>query len=170
MATAPKANKSLKAVPDAEAPPAPASSKKLIFFIIGIALLVILAIGGGAAWYIMNHKSDDTPRVENKVPVFLTMDTFTVNLQVEEIPQYLQTNMTLQVDAEATADLLRQNMPQARNRILLLLSSKKASELLTIEGKKKLAEEIIAELKHPFSPKGSKPEVTDVFFTSFVIQ
>jgi flagellar protein FliL len=172
MATAPKANKSLKAVPDAGAAEAPGGSKKLIFIIIGVALLLVLAIGGAAAWFVMKNKHDDhsAPKVENKVPVYLTMETFIANLQVEDIPQFLQTNITLQVDSEETTELLRQNMPQARNRVLLLLSSKKSSDILTLDGKKKLAEEIIEELKRPFSAHGSKPEVTDVFFTSFVVQ
>lgn len=170
MATAPKANKSLKAVPAPDdAAEAPASSKKLIIIIAGVALLLIIGIGAAAWFYVNNNKhAENTPRVET--PVFMTMDTFTVNLQVEDIPQFLQTNITLQVANESTGDLLRQNMPQLRNRMLLLLSSKKASELLSAEGKKQLAAEIIGQVNQPFAPHGPKPEVKDVFFTSFVIQ
>jgi flagellar FliL protein len=171
MATAPKKN--LKAVPADASAEAPASSgsKKLVFIIIAVALLLILAIGGAAVWYVMKMKNDaGGPKIVNTVPVLLTMENFTVNLQVEEIPQFLQVGMTLQVKDEEIAEIIRQNMPQARNRLLLLLSSKKPSELLSPEGKKQLAAEIIEAMEKPFSPQGTKPEIKDVFFTSFVIQ
>jgi flagellar FliL protein len=61
-------------------------------------------------------------------------------------------------------------MPLVRSRLLLLLSSKKASELSTVEGKKKLADEIIAQVKQPFTPQGGSTAISGVFFTSFVIQ
>jgi len=172
MATAPKAaTKSLKAVPSPDAREAPASSKKLILIIVGAVLF--LAVGIGGAWFVLGARHNEggaVSHVENKTPVFLTMETFTVNLQVEEVPQFLQVGMTLQVANEATAELIKQNMPQVRNRLLLLLSSKKSSELLSVDGKKKLATEIIDQIRQPFSAQGSKPEVSDVFFTSFVIQ
>jgi len=57
-----------------------------------------------------------------------------------------------------------------RSRILLLLSSKTASELVTVEGKRKLADDIIAQIRKPFAPNAPEVKVNDVFFTSFVIQ
>jgi flagellar FliL protein len=170
MATAPKANKSLKAVPAPDdAAEAPAGSKKTIVIIAAVALLLIVGIGA-AAWFYVNNKHSENAAPHIEAPVFMTMDTFTVNLQVEDIPQFLQANITFQIAKESTGDLLRENMPQLRNRMLLLLSSKKASELLSAEGKKQLAAEIIEQVNQPFAPHGPKPEVKDVFFTSFVIQ
>jgi flagellar FliL protein len=61
-------------------------------------------------------------------------------------------------------------MPQVRNRLLLLLSSKKASEILSVEGKKTLSNEIVAQIKQPFVAQGPQQSVSDVFFTSFVVQ
>ncbi len=61
-------------------------------------------------------------------------------------------------------------MPQVRSRLLMVLSSKKASDLLTSEGKRKLTDEIIDQLGEPFSGSGKGPAITDVFYTSFVIQ
>ena len=52
----------------------------------------------------------------------------------------------------------------------MLLSSHKADELLSPEGKNKLAKEIIEQVNKPFEPKAAPQIVTGVFFTSFVIQ
>jgi flagellar FliL protein len=52
----------------------------------------------------------------------------------------------------------------------MLLSSKKASEIMDMTGKNKLAEEIIAQLKLPFA-QGEEPlQVSSVHFTDFIIQ
>lgn len=176
MATAPKAVPKPAAAADASAAPAqPAKSRKLLFLILGV---VLLAAAGGGAWYVFSQgaapaANGATPAakpVAMKPPVFMSLETFTVNLQGEDGQQFLQANLTLQVADQAQADLIKLHMPQARNRLLLLLSSKQASDILTVEGKKKLASEIVEQLKQPFMAQGPKPDVSDVFFTSFVVQ
>ena len=54
--------------------------------------------------------------------------------------------------------------------VLLLLSGKKASEINTVQGKQQLAGEILAVVKQPFTEHGDEQEVSDVLFTSFIIQ
>lgn len=158
----------------AAAMPAPAAegkkSKSKMFIIIGVLLL---AAAGGGAWYFMNHKAADSEQAKPApaaAPVFAQIDSFTVNLQADGGEQFLQTAFTLQVASQADVDAIKLYLPQVRSRVLLLLSSKRGAEIATIEGKKKLADEIIASLRQPFS-KGAQPlNVTDVFFTAFVIQ
>ncbi|MBC7503258.1 MAG: flagellar basal body-associated protein FliL [Herminiimonas sp.] len=172
MATAPKSVP--KIVPTPEAAAAPVKSKKKLFLIIGI-LLLVLGGGGGAAWYFLGHSAAPAAHAPakpqpGKPPVFMVLDAFTVNLQPETGEQFLQIAFTLQVADQAQVDLLKLYMPQVRSRLLLLLSSKKPSEISTVDGKKILATDIIAALKQPFSAGGVPQSVSDVFFTSFVIQ
>ena len=61
-------------------------------------------------------------------------------------------------------------MPEVRNRVLLLLSSKAASQITGVDGKKKLASELLAEIKQPSSEDSLGHAVQSVLFTSFVIQ
>ena len=98
------------------------------------------------------------------------MEKFVVNLQPEDGEQYLQIQFTLQVPTLEQVELIKANMPKLQSRVLLLLSAKKASELSTVEGKKVLSTEIIAEIKKPFAAGAPPQEVTDVLFTSFIIQ
>lgn len=157
--------------------PEPVESKpKSRLLIIVIALVVVLAGGGGGAWYFMSQKSADHKpgrAVSKEVapPVFLALDAFTVNLQPGETgEQFLQTNLTLQVVDQTQADLLKTYMPNVRSRLLLLLSSKKAGDILTVEGKKTLSQEILEIFKEPLVPGGPKAKVSNVLFTSFVVQ
>lgn len=153
-----------------DAAPAKKSKKKL-FIILG-AVVVLLAGGGAGAWFFTQNSHSDgehEAKVEPpKAPVYLPLDTFTVNLQGGD--QYLQTDITLQVADEAQIESIKLHMPRVRSRLLTLLSSKNAENLATAEDKKKLAQEIIAQVKQPFDPKGKPQQVVDVLFTTFVIQ
>lgn len=176
-------SKSAKPAGKAEPAEAPKKSKKLLIIIIAGVVVLALAGGGAAAFLLMGksksshgaaagaeaepvHESSEA----SKTPVFVPMEPFVVNLQQENGDQFLQVSITLQVQNPESAESIKTFMPLVRSRMLLSLSSKKASELLTSEGKKKLTAEIIAQVNQPFSP-GARPQtVSDVFYTSFVIQ
>jgi flagellar FliL protein len=152
---------------EAEAAPAKKSKKKL-FIIIGIVLLLV---GGSAAGWFLTQGGSHGKEVHvepPKAPVFIPLETFTVNLQGGE--QYLQTDITLQVADQAQIDAIKLYMPLVRSRLLSLLSSKHAEELAAAEDKKKLAHEIMAQMNKPFHSKGTPQLVDDVLFTTFVIQ
>jgi flagellar protein FliL len=144
-------------------------SKKKLFVILG-ALVVLLGGGGAAAWFLT--QGGDAPKEAKaapvKAPVFLPLETFTVNLQDGE--QYLQTDITLQLAEPAQVDAIKLHMPRVRSRLLTLLSSKHAEDLTTAADKEKLAQEIRAQINQPFYDKGTPQQVVDVLFTSFVIQ
>jgi flagellar FliL protein len=159
----------------ASAPAAEGKKSKSKMFII-IGAVVLAAGGGGGAWYFMGHKAEAPEKAAHAKPgpaappVFAQMDPFTVNLQADGGEQFLQTAFTLKVGSQADVDAIKLYLPQVRSRVLLLLSSKRGADIATVEGKKKLADEIIEQMTQPFS-KGAQPlEVTDVYFTSFVIQ
>jgi len=159
------------AVPDETEEAAPVKkSKKKLFIILGI-VVVLLAGGGAAAWFLTSGKDDSAAEEKvapPKVPVFLALETFTVNLQGGE--QYLQTDITLQVVDQAQVDAIKLHMPRIRSRLLTLLSSKHPEDLSTAEAKEKLAQDILAQVTQPLDAKGKPQQVEDVLFTSFVIQ
>jgi flagellar FliL protein len=156
------------------APDGGAQKKKLMVII--IVALVAVGAGAGVMWFVARGGgSHGAAAAEHKPaklepPVFVAIDPFTVNLQQETGEQYLQTAFTLQVDGQEQAVVIKENMPQVRSRLLLLLSSKKASELASTEGKKSLSEEIVAQVSQPFGTGAPPQKVTGVFFTSFIVQ
>jgi flagellar FliL protein len=163
----------------AEEAPAKNPKKKLIII---IAAVVLLAAAGGGAWFFMKSKEDPKKAGAHKEaaeehaedaahpPVFVTLETFTVNLQPDPDEKFLQLDLSMQVAKPEEAEALKGQMPAIRNRILLLLSSKQASQISTMEGKQELSNEIITEVNKPFSEHGKPQKVMGVFFTSFVIQ
>jgi flagellar FliL protein len=125
---------------------AAAPKKKSKLLIISIAAIVVFGAGGGGAWFFLKPKDPNAVHAEPPKPaVFLPLEQFTVNLVPQEgQPQYLQAGLTLKLGDQIKEATLRDKMPEIRDRILMVLSSKKASEVLPAEGKKKLAKEIVA--------------------------
>ena len=170
MAKSPKAEAAEE--PAAEVTAAkPAGKKKLI--IIVAAVLLLGGGGGGGAWFMMKGKHSAEGEAQAKPvkkevrhadkgapPVFLPLDSFVVNLRnqtTQSNDQFLQTEMTLRLAGPEVVDEVKQHMPEVRNRVLMLLSSKTAQELLTPEGKTKLAESVRVEITAVVDPESVKP-------------
>ena len=160
----------------------PKSKKKLIII---IAAIIVLLAGAGGGWYFMKSKeahkkpakhgevqeaAEEAEGEHAAAPVFLTLETFTVNLQPDPDEKFLQLDISIQVKKPEEAEALKGQMPAIRNRLLMLLTSKQASQISTIEGKQELSDEILVEVNKPFTEHGKPQKVTGVFFTSFVIQ
>jgi len=151
-----KSAKPAPAAPAAEGEAAAKPKSKKILLAI-IAVLILAAAGGGGWWFFLKDKkhADEPKAVVAEVPTFLSLEPFTVNLQHEEGDQYLNIGITLKVSTAELADKIRQSMPEVRSRLLFLLSSKHGPELVPLEGKKKLAREIIAEVDNIVGQHGA---------------
>jgi flagellar FliL protein len=132
--------------PEAEGEEQPPKKKGKLPLIIGLVVL-IAAVGGGAWFFMLRDKSPDAEPQQvraqpAKPPLFVPLDAFTVNLSSEQSDQYLQVAATLKVLDQSAADSVKQYMPEVRHRILVLLSTKKVSEIASGEGRERLAEEL----------------------------
>jgi len=157
-------------IPSATQENLPPKSKKWLWLLL---LVLILAGGGGATWYFLFKNETDKAK-ENKpsaqaiAPIFMELESFTVNLPPDG--QFLQATFTLQVSDGTDIENMKLYLPKMRSQILLLLSNKTADNLIALQGKTLLTEEIMSLLNQPLE-EGLKPiKVTHVFITSFIIQ
>jgi flagellar FliL protein len=165
------------APPPTEAPEEAPKPKKKGKLLVILLALVLLGGGGGAAWWFMvgsktagQHEAEKKEEAE-KPPVFTRLEQFTVNLQRSDgEDHYLQVEMDLQVADDKVIENIKLRMPQIRNAMLLLLSSKTADDLAPVEGKQKLAAEIVAQVNKILGAKEPKQGVLGVYFSAFVIQ
>lgn len=155
-------------------------SKKLIIIIAAVALLLV--VGGGGAFFMMKKKAADAeaaaaaddedgakPAQEAKKPehgkgehgsppAFVPLDPFVVNLADRDSERFAQVGITLQVDDPHMAEEMKAYMPAIRNAVLLILSHKSSDELLSAEGKQKLAQEIRREAARAMGYEVEEPE------------
>lgn len=183
-----------EAKPEAEADAAeaapPKKSKKLLI-IIAAALTLFLVLAGGATYFLMKgsanpdaegaevatekNKGDKKKSAKSSAPVYVALDAFTVNLVPEnDTSQFLQLAMSVEVADILVSDRLKSYTPKLRNNVMMLLSGKKADELLSKDGKEKLANEvrdlINAILEESGQGDTDEEPVKEVLFTSFIIQ
>lgn len=98
--------------------------------------------------------------------VFFDMDPFIVNLADAPDVRYLKLAMKVELEHAAVAADLTARLPQVRDAVLMLLSSKESAALRTAQGKSQLREELIQRL-NVVAPHGG---VRTVYFTEFVVQ
>lgn len=140
---------------------APKKGSKKLLIIVAVVVVVLLLAGVGAFLLMkknMTHEEGDEGDAAAQVeeakaptkkkpasdapPIFVPLDPFIVNLADREAERFAQIGINLQVDDAKVGEDMKLYMPAIRNAILLILSHKTAEELLTAEGKVKLAGEI----------------------------
>lgn len=187
---------------------APAKSKKLLIII--VAVVVVLALGGGGAFFYISKQraaaaaaeegEDAGPAksaahtVPQAPPAYLPLDSMVVNLADPGGERVAQVGITLEVVDVPSVDKVKAFLPTIRSGVLMLISQRTAEELLTQDGKQKLAKDILRETSRPFgggdvdedadaeqadTPKPKKKKakakqpdypVVGVLFSSFIVQ
>lgn len=150
-----------------------------ILLIAGAGLLVLLLLGGGLVFLVFSSSSSgDSPfieKVKGMVPggkgstrtasvAVYKMEPFLVNLADPGQLRYLK--VTLHVETHQRGEEFEKRLPQSRDSVLTILSSKNSKDIMTSEGKNALREEIKEKLNHLLM----ETKVRNIYFTEFVIQ
>jgi flagellar FliL protein len=165
-----------------EEPSKKKSNLKLIIMIVVGVLLLGGAVGGGFL-FLKKSSSDETKKAPTKEEVkadtkkeaakqdenmtMFSLDPFVVNLvsNPSEI-RYLKVTIKLQLAKADYTQEMTDHLPQIRDALLILLSSKDYVALRTVEGKMELRDEILERVNR--IAKGDKAKAA--YFTEFVIQ
>ncbi len=152
--------------------------------VIIIALLVLIIIGGAGAFFLLFQAPSDeeiakelekekeppqevvAPTDEEKIGVIVELKPFIVNLEDPKARHFLKATISLEVKDDAAKDQVEKFKPKIRNDILLLLSSKTLDDVITIEGKVRLKDEIMSRVGRILGPGKLK----NVYFSQFVVQ
>ncbi|MFZ4831998.1 flagellar basal body-associated protein FliL [Rouxiella sp. Mn2063] len=153
--------------------------KKRSLLVILLLLVIILGgAGGGYAWWILHNdaklpETAETPKAKPPAPpVFLALDTFTVNLQTPDNnpDRVLYVGLTLRLPDENDRKILTEYLPEVRSRLLLLLSRQQSQNIANEAGKQQLVQEIKQVLSDPFVKGQPNQVVSDVLFTAFILR
>jgi flagellar protein FliL len=162
----------------AEQPPAKSGKKKLIIII--AVVVVLLGVGVGAFLALKGGKGaqggeegEDLGEEEGAVegegevelpPAVLPLETFIVNLQVKG--SFLKTTIQLEFMEPELPKTAENEVPKIRDTIIRVLSAKSSAEILTVEGKERLREEV----RNAINQTLGAEDVAKVYFTEFIIQ
>ncbi len=145
-----------------------------------ILVLMVVLIGGGGffAWKSgmldkLLGKTDEqaaTEKVEEPEkpdigPIF-SLETFIVNLNEPMGKRYLKAKIELEMEKEEMRPELEKRLPQLRDAILTLLSSKAYKDISDLSGKYQLRAEIMSMLNRYLTIG----KIKNVYFTEFIVQ
>lgn len=108
--------------------------------------------------------------VVGKAAIYYAIDPpLVVNFEDSAAVRFLQITVELMARDQKAIDGVQKNVPLIRNNLLLLISNRDYKTLMSREGKEKLRQEALTEVRN-ISKKEGAPPVDDLLFTSFVVQ
>ena len=143
-----------------------------------VLVLLFLALSGGGFFLwkgggLANLKKQVEPKekqgaAEGKPDIgpIYSLNDFIVNLVDPHGKKYLKVKMDLELDSDLLRGEIDRRLPQFKDTILTLLSSKRFEDINTLEGKLQLRAEIISMLNQ-FLKSGM---ISNLYFVEFIVQ
>ena len=146
--------------------------------ITGVVGVVFLGAGAGASWWFFGRhvpagaQQTATPAAPEAIvtaapPSYLAIEPMVVNLSGDSGDRLVQIGITLALSDEKSNDRIKAFLPAIRNAAILTISQRAATDLLTREGKEKLARDIQAEVTRIIGAGATSP-VREVLFLSLI--
>ena len=156
-------------------PKKPKAGKRGLIKYVILGVIAFMFIGGVFYGYKVFSRKDagheaggrkKNEEAKNEPGHMIPLDPFVINLADTNEVKYLKITINLEADSEAVKEEATNRMPQIRDTILMLMTSKTSEDVKDVGGKLKLQDEIVSRINHYFS----KGKVTAVYFTEFVMQ
>ena len=156
----------------AQAPARKRLPKKLIIMVAAALMLGVSAAGAFIYLKRTPAAAADAARTSEprKLPNFVDLDPFTVNLAEKDQDRYMQIKFSLEVASHDAEGTIKEMMPALRSEILLVLGSRQASDLAGRAGKEALAKDIVDAANKSLDHTGAEHSVTAVRITQLIIQ
>lgn len=103
---------------------------------------------------------------------FFNIDKMIINLAPPDINRYVQISFAYETSDPIAQQNLQTYLPVIRSRVLMVLSTKTAQEIKTIQGKQELLDQVleVARLSLPEQLDVADKGIKDVHITSIVVQ
>jgi flagellar FliL protein len=141
--------------------------------VIGVAVILIVASGSTYAvfkYFRGTAKAAAAEKVKKEtVQGALNLEPFLVNLADKDAVRFVKVSFRLGISEKGAEEEIGKDkvfLAAARDSILTLLTAKTSEEILTLEGKEHLRQEVQSRL-NPLMPKG---KILEVYIVDFVVQ
>jgi flagellar FliL protein len=145
----------------------PKKSKKKLIIIIAGALLVFSISGFFAYTMLLSKKGSaegETNKKKEEKALLVALDPFVLNLA--EQGRFLKVTIHFELADASSQPLVENNIPQIKDAIIILLSSKSIESIAGPEGKLQLKDELLLRANQTIG----KDAIRNLYFTEFVMQ
>lgn len=112
------------------------------------------------------HENPPNPGARALPGKMYTLDSFIVNIRDRDRDRYLKLRVELELSNDEASEEIEARLPQVRDLVISLLSSKAFDEIRSMEGKDLLREELL----HRINMLLTSGTIRSVYFTEFVVQ
>ncbi|MCH7866287.1 MAG: flagellar basal body-associated FliL family protein [Myxococcales bacterium] len=159
------------------------SSGGIPWLLIAGAVVLSLAAGAGGAFFILSGQSAPAPVEDTEAAAaaaaelreaegegfkerLYSLEPFVVNVTGDGYSRYLKVKVELEADSPELKTEIDARLSQVRDAVIVLLSSKKLSDITDFEGKALLKQDIFERVNDVLETGKLK----SVLFTEFVVQ
>lgn len=163
-----------------------AKKPKTLLIIIIVAVLAVAGGGGGAYVLLKPPATEEELAAEDgeegeageeeleekpATPYYFSLNPpFVVNFVGKGRAKFLQVNIDGLTRDPSVKEDITTHLPQIRNNVVFILSSKRHEDLVSPEGKEALRKQVLEEIRSILKKETGNSDVEDIYFTSFVIQ
>jgi len=154
----------------------PKKKKGKLKWILLALIIIVLGAGGyfGYKYFMQGSQNNgnatqaeaQADQEKKREPQMVSLPPFVVNLADPLGRRYLKVSLDVEVVGKKAAQKLEEDMPQIKDSLILLLSSKSYSQVDSMEEKLQLKKQIVSRLNQI---AGGSP-VIRVYYTEFVVQ
>jgi len=141
-----------------------------------VIIVLVLALLGGSFFALKGgilsfpkpsaiQSLEEGDATQDMGPIY-SLDNFIVNLVGGHGKNYLKARLELEMDHLKTKEELDKRLPQIRDAILTMLSSKSDDDIKSLEGKFQLRAELISTLNQRLRTG----KIVSIYFTEFIVQ
>jgi flagellar FliL protein len=146
-----------------------------------IILVLVLAVLGAGGWFarqaFLGEEAADGAEAgaeqagSRSNAQYLALDPpLVVNFAASGKLRYLQVSVEVMSQDSGAIEAVQRHTPAVRNALIALFSERDYEALLTRDGKEALRQEALEVIRQELSMLTGKPQVEDVYFSSFVMQ
>lgn len=154
------------------------SMKKIV--IIAIAAVVLVGGAVGATVFLLGGSEGPAASAEGASvqpakpkgpPLYYAFDPpFVTSFQDQSLARFMQVTVEVMAHEEEAIKAVETYAPAVRNALVMVFGSQTFEAVRTREGKEQMRQEVLGEMRKLMTEQTGKPQVEDVYFTSFVVQ
>lgn len=129
-----------------------------------LRLLLLTCLAAGSVWA-AEDKGGDEPYIG-----YIELKPFVTNFDGGDKLRFLKAEVTIQVDSSEAHHHINAHKAQIRNDLIFLFAEQKETDVKGVIAQQNLAAKALEIVQQTMRSETNKPQASDVFFTSFVIQ
>ncbi|WP_286240491.1 flagellar basal body-associated FliL family protein [Neptuniibacter halophilus] len=129
-----------------------------------LVLLIFMTFSVQLTW------AEEEAKTADDYVSYIELKPFVTNFGGVGKTRFVKCEVTIQVSSEAAHHAVNQHMPHIRNDIVFLLNEQTDDSVKTVEMQQVLAKKALKKVQNILVEEEGEGFVSDLFFTSFVVQ